>query len=1660
MQPETEVDNAAFDYDACHAFYREARYMQAYELIKPFRKELVHWTNPNHLNIAGRLAKNLGGGRLGEYLLSRAYRYSNKSWKHTLFKGYGIFTYRGALHAMRFMDESFARLGKDSEDENSYAHALALYADTLSEARDFDSANDYMQRALDIVPDDLYTRTTRARIYVQQEEFDAGMQCIEEILNDVPHYRPAVEYKGFYLAKYRSVEDAIEYLEAVAPTMEYGGVYVSLAVYYEELFNYQKMQECLVRHLELSPMIGDKGIGWHHGRISDAHYFLGNIPESIEALKKADGDFYKQRLEKMESADDYSYKRIDVPYVRQEHMTCAPAVLASLANYWGLPIEQMEIVNEICYDGTPDYEERRWAEEHKFLVREFSITWDSMVQLIDKGVPFAFTTAFTQHSHLQAVIGYSKVRGTIFVREPSSAIYLEYDFESIQKDQAPFGGRGMAIVPIDKADLIADLSLPDEEHYGHLYDIRRALSKHDRPKAAGALEQLSNFDADHLLTHLGRWSLCSYDGQSAEVLEILDILTKRFPECQRYLLSRFNYQKEIVEPEIIQEQILELIEKTKQSPFLLREYARVLVNIPKQQAVARQLLLQASRSLGMDADCLMLLSRMYVNRGQRSSAAKYLRLSACVEDKNEWYNYNYYSESRASNTWREALEHLRKRYEKLKHKSAEPGITLHRAYVDMSAYGKADELLDEMMQLHPDDGGLLIHACRDKLYETDGTWSHELLDKIKDSVRSLEYLRIKASVLYRLGDFQGTIDTYRAYLEKDPHDSGAHSMLVNVINEQNGPQQAIAYIDEIADKFPYSRNIQELASDWYFRYDLQKNLEHLDVYVKVDPKNIWARRQIVWSYIELNDLEKAQVALKEVLEHDDNSLGSLSLQGEIASRTGDSSRAFRLWLRALSLDPSSRWLSERLFDLCQSHKQQTMLVEELQKLIVRRGDAGNLVNVWIQELRACNDPASIKLRLKDVYAKRDDLWEVHVALARHHLEMDELEESEKVFKAAIERFPGLPRLQLELAELKEAMGKPIERLEALEAANEMAPAWTIGHLRLAGFYVDTEDYAKAQEIMENSLRANPRDSDIIGYLGKIYELQDKREQAIEQYEAALEIHSTCDWTWPQLRNLDSKSAEKVAKSLIEKRPGDSELYFMLARSQFEHGNEEALTSLDRAIAIHPTNVTYIDFKAWLLADYGDIDAALKLCDETIINGHTPIALQRRRGALLMATEQLNLAEITFLEVVKEEPHDYVAWRNLSDLYVRLEKYDKCIEVANKMAALFPRSSEAMVHVADAYRLLGQNEDAKEYFKRALRLEKNYPFASFNLFDMAYDENDEETMAFAIDYIGVSEGDYRAWGCAREIKYALRTNNTEVFSDTVYELVRLEQTTWDVMEDVYDTCMKAKMHSGFIKLCRDAVSSGESDDNVENWFGEKGLQIDSYDDMRVLLKTRTENLKFFLGGALIQISNKNNDELIKRLVKDYEDELCQSCFTWGKTLYALLNTGFLKKVRDVGGKWRDVPDLMEWPFVNIIISLLRLKKFDEASELILEASDVVDFSSGTSTSFYVFSRILSGNRRDVEELMHNMTDTDDDGFSVMVAKCVKLLNQNNADKVRRGVARLCWKYNEYCSEYEYEEFRQILLKTLSTLVERHGGLGLRFRLWRLKIRCAFGRMKLM
>ena len=254
-------------------------------------------------------------------------------------------------------------------------------------------------------------------------------------------------------------------------------------------------------------------------------YRCGDVARATELAWLASNP-YHQRIAKSlsESIDDGEHVLLPVEFVRQHHMTCAPATVAAISRYWSRPVEHLSLAEEICYDGTSAHSQRKWAEENGWHVREFTVEWPSAKALLDEGIPFCLSTVEPTSAHMQAVIGYDTRRNVLLVRDPYQRAMSEFLIREMLSRYGFCGPRGLAFVPPEKADVLKSLELADAPLYDQMYQLQTALLENERDQAQEILDAMRQTDPDHRLTWEARLSVSSFDSDLPSTLDGIEKL--------------------------------------------------------------------------------------------------------------------------------------------------------------------------------------------------------------------------------------------------------------------------------------------------------------------------------------------------------------------------------------------------------------------------------------------------------------------------------------------------------------------------------------------------------------------------------------------------------------------------------------------------------------------------------------------------------------------------------------------------------------------------------------------------------------------------------------------------------------------------------------------------------------------------------------------------------------------------------------------------------------------------------------------------------------------------------------------------------------------------------------------------------------------------------
>ncbi|HEX6592848.1 MAG TPA: C39 family peptidase, partial [Moraxellaceae bacterium] len=531
-------------------------------------------------------------------------------------------------------------------------------------------------------------------------------------------------------------------------------------------------------------------------------YRRGDMDAALEALSGARGYFFRQvRASLAEFRHSGVHRQLDVPFIRQHHMTCAPATLTALWRYHGHDIDHLTLAEAICYDGTSDLAERRWIEEQGWALREFELNLDDIRRLIDAGCPVGLSTVEPGSAHMQAVIGYDTRKGIYLLRDPYYPGIQEMLIEGAHDAYAASGPRCIVAVPPERRDWLHALPLRHAALYDDYFRLQQALERNDRAAAEQAAQSLEQQAPGHRLALWARRSLARYDDDSLRVLECTEALLQLFPQDLNLLVSKAHLLGELGR----ESEHLQFLEDTcrgsQNHPFLLRALATQMAKDGRRHVQTRRVLHSILKRQPMNDSAWWSLAGLLWDEQAREEAFECYRLCLCLQDKVEDYAIAYFKAARFLRRGEDALAYLRRRIEWLGSRSANPYISYMQALDLLDRTPEALAVIEQALQRHGDDAWLVAEAFDYFCNSGNPERARELLQQkgplLAEVLRCYKEIRL----LQMEGDLVGQLDTYQRILALQPRSENAAANVARLLADRDSADAAIAFLDgKLAEK--------------------------------------------------------------------------------------------------------------------------------------------------------------------------------------------------------------------------------------------------------------------------------------------------------------------------------------------------------------------------------------------------------------------------------------------------------------------------------------------------------------------------------------------------------------------------------------------------------------------------------------------------------------------------------------------------------------------------------------------------------------------------------------------------------------------------------------------------------------------------------------------
>ena len=1501
------------------ALYDQGKLVAAHDLGKALGP-LASWPGTQGQVLAGRLAGQLGAGRLSDALLLRAARADPQSLLAAYYRTFVLLQRRGTFIAWEAVRDF--TVAPDSNREQR-ADWLGLSAYIYALLRDFEVAERDYARAVELVPDRPVRWVERSTLSELQDRYDEALEAAEQAMGADPGSRRAVQQTARLLTLHERTADAIALLRGKLQDIDSPRLAFHLAQLEYDTGDYDAALASLTRGEKLAVIADKSRADWLAQRRCDAWLHLGDLDCALEQARASRSPNYKAFLERVESGR-HENRRVQLPvgFVRQHHMTCAPATLTAISRYWSRPAEHLEVAEDICYDGTPHHSERRWAVEHGFLAREFRVTWEATRALIERGVPFTLTTVYASYAHLQAVIGFDALQGTLVIRDPTEPTHAEFVEKPFFEWSQGNGPRGMLLVPSEETHRVDGIVLPEAEQYDLLHAVQDALVAHRRDDALALCERLAGLAPQQRIALEARRSVANYDANDVDALAAVEALLRLFPEDiplrlhKAGLLSVLRPHAEHLD--YLQEQ---LDSKVSDSMFALR-LAQGLMGDAREHPRALKLLRRVLRSQPHSAEAWSTAAEFHWQRGGHHWATQMYRIASTLQPTHEGSALAYFRAARKVREEERALAYLRERVTRLGKLSRAPWQTLHFGLEELERTAEGLQELAAALAAYPDDAALMLFAARQLARTGDFERASPLLERVRQGTRRSDWLRTAATIHQYAGDLPQALALTREVTALAPLEMGAQREVVRLIDAVEGRAAAIAHLREAAVRFPHHWGLNQLLVEWLADEPLAEQEQAVRTLLAIGPDAAWAQRELASVLAQQRRFDEALQELEQARALAPEAQAFHTTAAFVALLRGDRAAVRGACRNALAISVDNDYALHRLLESCvtlEERREQLAFVYQELKRQVTRGDG---MYTFQQVARGTYEPEELLAILREALAVRPDLWHAWAAVGRQLAAMNRLDEALDLCDEAVRRFPLLPRMHAERAELMRLRGERAAEQDSLREALRLSPGWAHACCRLADSLEAGGDLAGSRAALESAVRHAPGESYLHGYFADVLWRQDERALSLEHLTRALRLDPGYEWAWTALRSRGEECGEPqraiaLAHEITASRSADMRAWLGLAAVTADQS--ERLHALERAVQLGPLAVRAHSRRVQALVDTGRFDEALAALAGTAWGEALPTELRAQRARIEAARGDLSAGVTTMREVLSTDPQYLDGWAALADWYLELRDSAGYLAAAEQLQRLAPNDPHALGYLAHANRLHGTRVDVRPWLQRALQLKPDYAWAAGELFDLELEAGSLEAARSALEVLKTHFPSASTQG--REIELHARRRDKHAAMRRYRELLRVSGEEREAVR----VAASALVAAGWRYDLQEALDIAVRDPATHPSAGTVWVNV-SLDILGSRFMPPREVLENgALGRAageayLEDLAKTRSKTRLLRFVRRMRGWLAADTPTWGAVGYALLEAGLTERARRWLGDWRGREGVKPWMLLNAACAL--------------------------------------------------------------------------------------------------------------------------------------------
>lgn len=1592
--------------------YDTGQMLQAYQAAVKVGP-LPHWEGELAEILAGRLCHNLGADQLGGIIHWRAWRKNKTSPDLVAYRAHQLLRTRGGLLTLQFC-ENYGKVAPTTPPRD-VAHLLSIKALSAGNLRDFRMAQRFMDEAMSLLPEDPWLFVIQSSLLEMQDRYEEALAKARHTLTLRPWYRPGVQAVAHLLQVLDRKEEALVFLREANANMENLHVAGQLLMIELEENLLAEAERTLQRYIQLAPLLDKRGKAWAEIQAILINCRRGNLEKAAGIASKRKEPYYQELAARIQANHPSAQRILDVPFVRQHHLTCAPATLAAISSYWQRPARHLDIAEKICYDGTPAQSERNWAITEGWVVREFTVTWESAKALIDRGVPFTLTTSGATMGHLQAVVGYDEIRRSLWIRDPFIYSKVEFFLQSLLEQNAANGPRGMAMVPSDKARLLDNLALSDSTFYDLLLEAESELERHNRAGASIALQRLQELDPTHRLTLTCARAIAAYDANTPAILAAVEGLLKQFPNDPNLNLCRLSCLRDLSRRADRIEVLETLIKKPGTAPVFWQMYAEELRADSRQLPAAKSWVNWALR-YAPDANTISSAAHILWQEGKFQEAVRYYRIAACLGEKKEQFARTYFIASQHIRGTEATLEFLKDRWDRFGGTSPEPAMTWVQSLQQAGKIKETREALTQSLKRLPDNGDLKLFAADFYARFAEIQTAKELLQASQSTTSSGKWRRTAARLAEYSAEKAEALGHWRSILIVEPLAHDCLAAVAGLLSEIEGIDSTLKFLEERCIEFPKSCPLLALRAEWLKRSERPELKEALLALLEANPVDDWAWRELALFESGQGDFDAALNAANEALNIDPRNSFSHSTKAAVLLAANKIPQARECLQQALKLNVNNDYAIAEFVrtgpTVADRQAALAIVSDELREQVI----FGTALLTYKNVVRGSLNSLEVLSLLEAAHQARPDLWQSWQVLIIQLLEIGRSEEAAAKAIAACEMFPLIAELWLEKGRALGACGKQEEEIAALEKALQITPGYADAAMALSERFLALNEQAKARRTLEKAIANSPTEVRLLGCLARLNWYAGEKLAAIETLKKTTQLEPGYQFSWETIKEWAQQSGDtslprECALALTKSRPGEARSWLIFAEMLEDQAPvEQVLNALNKALDLSPQCEAAYDRKARILARLGHINEALACCRPSVFS-RVPPALALREAWIEKLRGNLQRAIDLAIKLSTECPEYAPCWQALAEWYGEDQNLNAATNCAIKLCDLAPLSAVPLGYLGDLKEKAGDTAGAAEAYEKAFALDPYYQFAGLKLFQFHIKRKQLESASKVLSALRncVQPSTVTALEIQLACEQSEKPKALELFSRLCTDP---HVTDWD-LNDASNWLIRFKLQRKWKKVlfaaaatdsCLPAVARFwvRQQTGAGNWgIHRKFEKLNRAAQIEALTTYSLELAQAIKNAAL----NEQSLSLYRlRSHAGYIDKfatiLRSSTMPWGAAACVLAELGLAKKAVEWMADWKTRTDTQPWMLLNLAEMLRRLGRYHQAHDVVLH---LITVGAGQylsqALSIAAFEEALTGQRESAQLRLSGLADKGRSVYELLAKLLVSLPPQMDRESFK-------------------------------------------------------------